>query len=292
MSENVSTDDRSVHNKPHVCCTCGRDLDPEQDAVVYLGYGERHDGKPGPGWVAALCAPTVAQVNSQTGSPCVEACRQWADTNGVELAPATYAEWLGRSDDKPTVRYTGPDLDADHTLAELVGLPTWRLVLLCDWGAHTMAFDSRLASDNAVPMDEWHGHAQAFDVPIMNKADAVQLIAELTPLVGRVCDGYRSEWNGSNHVARFTDGALEALEDLDRAIQDWQPTHIDGAGDLWDAADWFQAEPPTVDASATDTDLAALEAKLQADAHADGLHLHSLDCYLEGLRTEAQEETE
>ncbi len=97
MSENVTTDDKPVHSKSHVCCTCGRALDPEQDAVVYLGYSERHDGKPGPGWVAALCAPTPEQMT--IGSPCVAACRQWADTNGVDLIPATLADWLGESDD-------------------------------------------------------------------------------------------------------------------------------------------------------------------------------------------------
>ncbi len=90
--------DGQTHDKPHVCGTCGRLLDPGQDAVVYLGYGERCDGNPGPGWVAALCSPTVAQVNSQTGSPCVAACRQWAETEGVDLSPADYADWLGRAD--------------------------------------------------------------------------------------------------------------------------------------------------------------------------------------------------
>jgi hypothetical protein len=85
----------AVHSKPHVCCTCQRELDPDADAAVYLGWGERYDGQPGPGWVAALCAPTPEQVGSQTGSPCVAACRTWARGEGVQLVPSDYQGWLG-----------------------------------------------------------------------------------------------------------------------------------------------------------------------------------------------------
>lgn len=81
------------HNKPHVCCTCGRILRPHEDAIVYLGWGARYDGKPGLGWVAALCAPTPDQMAD--GSPCVAACRTWAETQHIILVPSDYQAWRG-----------------------------------------------------------------------------------------------------------------------------------------------------------------------------------------------------
>src|SRR5690606_24173658 len=56
---------------PMQCTVCGGYLDPESDAVVYLGFGQRYDGRPGPGWVRALCGSTPAEVASRAESPCV-----------------------------------------------------------------------------------------------------------------------------------------------------------------------------------------------------------------------------
>lgn len=84
----------TMRKKPHICCTCHRELDPSSDAVVYLGWGDRHDGHPGVGWVAALCAPTPAQV-AGGGSPCVQSARDWADQENIDLVPSDYEAWCG-----------------------------------------------------------------------------------------------------------------------------------------------------------------------------------------------------
>ena len=73
-----------------VCAVCGRPLDPA--SAVYLGFGKRHDGKPGPGWVLALCPATPAEVTAGTGSACVAAARRRL---GDALVPSSYEEWLG-----------------------------------------------------------------------------------------------------------------------------------------------------------------------------------------------------
>ena len=86
---------KAANGNPHVCCTCHSELDPYQDAVVYLGWGERHDGAPGLGWVAALCAPSAAEVSTGAGSPCVASAREWADDRGITLVPSDYRGWLG-----------------------------------------------------------------------------------------------------------------------------------------------------------------------------------------------------
>jgi len=77
------------------CAVCGRGLNPQADPVVYLGFGRRFDGLPGPGWVLALCGPTPAEANSQAGSPCVEEARQRITDAGEEPIPSTYEEWAG-----------------------------------------------------------------------------------------------------------------------------------------------------------------------------------------------------
>ena len=80
--------------REHVCCTCGKKLGLSAP-VVYLGWGGRHDGKPGLGWVAALCAPTPVQVGAG-GSPCVASAREWAEKNGIALTPSDAGSWHGR----------------------------------------------------------------------------------------------------------------------------------------------------------------------------------------------------
>jgi len=75
------------------CAICGRRLNPRTDTVVYLGFGRRYDGRPGPGWVIALCGPTPAEVASQAGSPCVAEARQ--RLGDEQVYPSTYEEWAG-----------------------------------------------------------------------------------------------------------------------------------------------------------------------------------------------------
>ena len=76
------------------CAVCGRPLDPHRDAVVYLGFGTRHDGQHGPGWVLSVCGTTPAEMTAGTGSACVREARRRLGNQVV--VPATYEEWLGR----------------------------------------------------------------------------------------------------------------------------------------------------------------------------------------------------
>lgn len=84
---------RLAEEAPMQCAVCGRYLDPEADAVVYLGFGQRYDGKPGPGWVLALCGPTPAEVASRAESACVVEARKRLGEQPVY--PSTYEEWAG-----------------------------------------------------------------------------------------------------------------------------------------------------------------------------------------------------
>jgi hypothetical protein len=192
-----------------------------------------------------------------------------------------------------TITYTGPELDSDATLAIYADNPNWTLELSCDFGRREIGFDRRHEVDqHTTTAREWHGHARSWRVPIMVKADAQMVVDRVRGLMTRVCAGYSSEWDGSNHVARFTDAAQETLDEIDRYVENLEHTgRLTAAGGLWSAADWFEAEPPPeVWPDDTDADLEALADELQAEAHDEGVHVHDLEEYLREMRDEMRDD--
>lgn len=103
-------------------------------------------------------------------------------------------------------------------------------------------------------------------------------------IVEELCSLYSSEWDGSNHVAQWSDEerVVDLAEAIERAITEYQPFDAH-CGSLWDASEWLDASPPQVAADATNKQLADLATELQEEAHSEGVHLHGLEEYLEGL---------
>jgi hypothetical protein len=181
-------------------------------------------------------------------------------------------------------RYVGPVISDDATMAALCGSPHYWLELEIDWEHRTIDITARHNSNTSWTMREHHGHASTFELPILVRDDALSLIAALRQVVGRVADTYRSEWDGRNHVARWShseDEHDELLHEIHIMIQNARYTP---AGGVWDAADYLEADPPRVPATTTDEQLQELEARLQGEAHDCGVHLHDLDEYLEQRR--------
>ncbi len=196
------------------------------------------------------------------------------------------------SENVPQIRYVGPNLETDTTLAELVGNPHHHLEIVADFGEREIHYRAVHEADaNSTPAREWHGHARSWIVPIMTRSDAEAVVGHLRPLVAKACAGYTDEWDGSNQVARFTDDAREALDEIGMYLDDLPVTgRLTPAGGLWDAADWLQAEPPEVSPVATDAELEALAGELQDAAHYEGVHVHDLEEYLQARRDELQAE--
>lgn len=187
-------------------------------------------------------------------------------------------------------QYIGPEITTDYTLAELCGTPTFRLEVYLDWEERTIDIWDRPESDRSWTAREHHGHAWAHTLPLLTRADALALIELLMVAVDEIAETYSSEWDGSNHVARWACGHDEHEERLYRLEQMIHDSPVNPCGGLWDAADWADPAPPTVSASTTDAELEALAAELQDEAHHEGIHLHGVDEYLEGLRSEATTE--
>lgn len=93
---------------------------------------------------------------------------------------------------------------------------------------------------NAIPFSVFHGHDQRWGIPCLRGEMANKLMEELLPLAERVVSGYESEWDGSNHVARFTDDAKKAVEAIETECNDnyWY-NEENATVQAWEAADYL-----------------------------------------------------
>ena len=121
----------------------------------------------------------------------------------------------------------------------------------------------------AVPFDVWHGHLQRCPIsPDLTAAEINDLMARIAPLAARVVVDYRSIWNGSNHVARFSDDASEAIDEINTVCGEIESS----SGGVWDAGDWLDQSTPDeygVDAETTDERLAEIAERIERDARSE-----------------------
>jgi hypothetical protein len=147
----------------------------------------------------------------------------------------------------------------------------------------------------AVPAREYHGHVQSWKIPALRASTANALLDELAPLCERVCAGYRSAWNGSNHVAKFDADAADAIEEISALIEGRSFDERECV-QVWDAGDWYgatgsrdqQRKVLGITAATTDAELEALATRESERASSDGVdEIEGLDRYLERLRDDA-----
>jgi len=116
--------------------------------------------------------------------------------------------------------------------------------------------------DNSTPENEWHH--RVLTMPLEPNPDEEATREYLTSESGQallmaVCDGHSIDWDGNNMVGNLTPAAEEAWEELGQAL-----THLpESEWSLWETSDYFQMVD--VDANATDDELAALAAEIEAD---------------------------
>jgi hypothetical protein len=92
---------------------------------------------------------------------------------------------------------------------------------------------------NAVPVPVVFGHYQRFTIPILTADAANSLLRSLAPYAEKVCDGYDSEWDGSNMVATFTDAAQEAINAMSRMC-DYIEANEENCVQIIDAATYLE----------------------------------------------------
>jgi hypothetical protein len=102
----------------------------------------------------------------------------------------------------------------------------------------TLRLDWNGEIGNAVPFSVWHRRILRFSVPGALMSDAAkELLDRITPLAQTVIDGYSCEWDGSNHVGRYTDEAEEACDEIRDVCATVDSSDIYSE---WDPADWFE----------------------------------------------------
>jgi len=108
----------------------------------------------------------------------------------------------------------------------------------CTTGLLTAEYQAGIG--NAIPCSVHHGHDQRWGIPCLTADAANTLLGEIEDLAQRIVDGYASEWDGSNHIAHFTDDAQEAIDGIDSICQNYGDNGLGETVEVWDAADWFQ----------------------------------------------------
>jgi hypothetical protein len=152
----------------------------------------------------------------------------------------------------------------------------------CETGKLTADYNGEIG--NAVPFAVWHGLRLRWAIPPLKAGAANRLLEALVPIAEKIVAGFSREWDGSNHVGRYTEAADEAIEDAREVCRDFGGD--DDAIQSWDAADWLLDTPKGLTAETTDEELAALAESLEAEADASGRFVLGLARHLERLRDE------
>jgi len=130
-----------------------------------------------------------------------------------------------------------------------------------------------------VPLTVWHRHVLRFPLPPeinQNSLDDLTGSPALSALAMRIFDGYSSEWDGNNHVARYTDDAIQAQDALTALCERYN--NPDCLAAVWEVGG---------ETIYPDTDVAEIAARLEASAMADDVVLDgSVADYLAALRDE------
>jgi hypothetical protein len=146
----------------------------------------------------------------------------------------------------------------------------WRVDIIFDLEAGRVCIQDRWG--NGTPAREWHkidirlatakGCTFASMTPVveyLESDEAQELLADLA-------EGHEVVWDGSNHVGRLTDSAVNSLERLERQLSDLFPD----LPSYWSAEEWFSGNR-TADLTGgeSDDDLAELARKHVGDAQPD-----------------------
>ena len=145
------------------------------------------------------------------------------------------------------------------------------------------------------PVSVWEGWVLRWGIPAdLSRTEITALLDEVTPLAEIVADGATST---TGHDGRYTpawsDAAQDATARIDSICSELSERDPDTQG-VWAAADWnfwWQDDLPVVQADATDEQLHAMAAALQAEAEQDGVTLWGTLEVLEHLREAAQEQS-
>lgn len=166
--------------------------------------------------------------------------------------------------------------------------------LNCDARELSASHNTEIGS--GVPVAVWHHRTLRWRIPALTAEAANALLEEIAPLCERIVAGYKTVWDGSNHVGQFDDDATAARDEVySLCDREWGEGEVI---EVWHAADWFgglgsrevQRDETGISAETSDEALAAIVEREASDAHPR--IIEGLERYLAGLRNEAREAAE
>lgn len=140
------------------------------------------------------------------------------------------------------------------------------------------------------------GHEQQWTIPCLKASVANALLLEIKPLAKIVVKGYRSHFDGNNHVGRFDEKAREAIEDI-RALCEKRDSEDDRES-VWDAPDWYlsawsslalQAKELGITGDTTDEQLDSIAEREEETATHNGQRVYGIRQHLNKVREAAGE---
>lgn len=139
-----------------------------------------------------------------------------------------------------------------------------------------------------VPMCVHHGIRRRYTIPCLQAKFANALMHRLKPLFQRVVDGFEIIWDGHNHVAKLSDDATDADEEIQQqcrnCMEDRDPEDCVA---YWDAGDWLdpirKELEDEITADTTDEQLDTIERRLRVDVE-EGTVVAGINIVLEEIR--------
>lgn len=145
---------------------------------------------------------------------------------------------------------TKPEHDPYTNISGIVS----RTYLKLDPRDHTV-WVTQEYNDNSTPSDEWHGLVLTWQVPGHPTESAMrEWIDDNLGNLMRICSGFVSHWDGSNHVGRLNDDARATREAIEFELDNGDGLFA-SYYEHWSVEDWTDSMLSDISATTTDKEL-------------------------------------
>lgn len=141
---------------------------------------------------------------------------------------------------------------------------------------------------NAVPCEVYYGEIRHYAIPALKAETANELMEQIRPLAQRVADGTEIVWNGHNHVAKLSQDAQDAEDEIGQSLEG-----IEQDINVENAYEWlYDAKADIKERISNGETLEAIGISLQDEAMGEDVILTALDHFLDDLAEEVADEAD
>lgn len=172
----------------------------------------------------------------------------------------------------------------------LEGHSTFTVLHLDPQGRKAHVFQEQKTGSTLITV--WHGKELQYRIsghPDEEELRNFLITGRGQRLLRTICNGHGIEWDGSNMIGRMTPEAIDAAEELQAALMEFESKY-----EFWNASDWlYPGAEQRVTARTTDEELAQIASEFEAIAEADNVVLdEGVLPWLTRYRNELQDEEE